>query len=107
MRDDVIAIGVLVLIVGVVAYAYPQTETVLGYTYTAGYPYRDLGTALIVLGIIALIVGAAMGKEGLAIPSPPRVPGTASPNSSRYCASCGQMLRPSDVFCSRCGQKAA
>jgi hypothetical protein len=38
---------------------------------------------------------------------PPSVPATTSPSSSRYCVSCGQMLRPADVFCTRCGQKAA
>ena len=67
MRNDVLGIGVVVLIAGIAAYLYEQQATLFGYTYSVGYPYRDLGEGLIILGVVALIIGAAMrGDEILA-----------------------------------------
>ena len=105
MRDDVIAVGVILLIIGAVAYLYPQQATVFGYTYTVGYPYQGLGTGLILLAFVAFIVGAAMPKQ----PSKPATKTSNPPSSTTtvanadFCTKCGQMLRPSDIFCPRCG----
>jgi hypothetical protein len=113
LRSEVIVLGVLVLIIGIVAYAYPQQASLLGYTYTVGYPYRDLGTALIVLGFVALIGGAAMKSESeewrqrgheRAVAAAAR-PQTAD-SGNKYCTGCGQNLRPTDAFCPRCGKPA-
>jgi hypothetical protein len=110
LRSEVIGLGVLVLIIGIAAYAYAQQASLLGYTYTVGYPYRDLGTALIVLGFVALIGGAATKSEAeqwkergheraaAAIARPPTVD-----SPYRYCTNCGQSLRQTDAFCPRCG----
>jgi len=107
----VIGLGVLVLVIGIVAYAYPQQASLFGQTYTVGYPYRDLGTALIVLGFVALIGGAAMKSEAeewrqrgheRAVSAAAR-PHTVD-SGTKYCSRCGQMLRLTDVFCPRCGK---
>jgi len=103
LRSDVLGIGIIVVIAGGIAYAYTQQANFFGATVTVGYPYRDLGTALIVLGVVALIIGAAM-KQEVAIPQ--ATVGTAARSPAKFCSSCGQMLRPADVFCPRCGQKA-
>ncbi len=115
MRGEVLGLGVLVLIIGIVAYFYPQQVNLFGTVITVGYPYRDLGTVLIAVGFIALIGGAAMKNESekmdewrqrgaqraaIASSSQPRVP----EGGFGYCSKCGQSLRPTDAFCPRCGR---
>ena len=101
------------LVIGIVAYFYPQQVNYLGVIVTVGYPYRDLGTALIVVGFVALIGGAAMKNEAERLDdwrrrgaragkAQPQVPDSGL----RYCTNCGQSLRPTDAYCSRCGSKA-
>jgi hypothetical protein len=105
LRGEVIILGVLVLGVGIVAYAYPQTYCVDSFCATSGYPYRDLGTVLIGMAIVAFIIGAVVGEEGIPL-SRPNV-GAEALTGTHLCTNCGQPLRPSDVFCPYCGQKAA
>ncbi len=65
MRKDIAAIGVLVLLVGFGAYVYQGTITEFGITATPPdyHPYRDLGTALIVVAILVIVLGVALKKE--------------------------------------------
>jgi len=97
MRDGLVVLGIFLVVFGAAGYLYAQTENFLGITVTIGYPYRDLGLVLIVMGLVAVIVGAATGGEET---RPVPIPRVVAP---RYC-DCGQMLRPTDVFCPRCGK---
>lgn len=100
------ALGLVVLTIGIVPYIYPQLESVFGITVTVGYPYLYLGAAFMVSGFVVLFEGAVMGQEATKrLPVQPQPITTVRP--SKYCANCGFSLGPADVYCPRCQQKAA
>lgn len=106
MRNDLLGVGMIVLILGIVAAVYPDQVCYLGQCVTYGHPYEGLGTALVILGLFAIGLGAVLNPQQPVlslIQTPPR---TAPSNLARYCDRCGQMLRPAAVFCPRCGQRA-
>lgn len=53
------ALGVILLIGGVIAYAYSETLYLLGYPIGTTYPYRDYAIPLIIFGIVLLVIGVA------------------------------------------------
>jgi len=133
MRDDVVAIGIVLWIIAFFAVIGGAAAGILGL----------LGGALIA-GFLGL-VGFVLIIAGLVSPSPTRacyvcgmvltssgdydrhmaamhpggrpsnydgVPGyglRAQPQVAQmaYCGNCGQMLRSTDLFCPRCGQRKA
>lgn len=116
VRGSVVAIGIVVLIIGVVAYSYTEYENFLGYSVAVGQPYQAVGAALIVLGFAAIILGVALKSEQKsdleewqrrgherAMAETNRPPPNTPTTTTAYCSNCGQMLRPTDIFCPRCG----
>jgi hypothetical protein len=53
-----IAIGILLAIVGLIGYFFPEETIILGVVVATTYPHRDIGTILLVIGIITGVVGA-------------------------------------------------
>jgi ribosomal protein S27AE len=102
LRQDLVALGIVFLIIGAIAAAYPVQYCLLGSCVTVGHPYQGIGAILIALAFIAIILGVALTKETvIRIQTQPSV----SSGSNRFCVNCGQMVRLTDVFCPRCGQK--
>jgi len=109
-------LGVVLAIVGVVLYAYPETTTLFGYTIYTTYPYRDTGTLLLVLGIILVVVGVIVSViPSTSSSSPPQTQvgayqqpgwqyGSAPTGHAMYCAYCGRPIAPGAVYCSGCGR---
>ena len=58
----IIELGILLIIVGVGAYIYPQTETFLFIEYTT-YPYREYGEFLFIIGLVTTLIGAYTGSN--------------------------------------------
>jgi hypothetical protein len=116
VRGSVVAIGIVVLIVGVVAYSYTEYENFLGYSVKVGQPYQAVGSALIVLGFAGIILGVALKGEKQSeldewrrrghereVAALSRTTATSQAISTTNCTKCGQMLRPTDQFCPKCG----
>jgi len=61
-QRDVGFVSALLLVAGVIAFFFPVQEDFLGYVVLT-HPYQEAGGLLIVLGIVALIVTAAVGED--------------------------------------------
>jgi len=63
-----VALGVILLVVGFIAYNYPQrygwqNPFTDEWTYThSTYPHRDLGMLLMALGVVSIIAGVVIGS---------------------------------------------
>jgi uncharacterized membrane protein len=109
------ALGVILVIVGVVLYVYPDNTTLFGYTIYTTYPYRDTGTLLLVLGIILTVVGTIVAVIPGSSSSPPpqligeyyqqRIAQTSRSPDMQFCRNCGAQVRTDSVFCEECGKK--
>ncbi|MDG7027293.1 MAG: zinc ribbon domain-containing protein [Nitrososphaerota archaeon] len=117
MRGDVIALGVVTLIIGVGLYDYrtnlcPPLGAGGGCVFY-GYPYQALGEGVILLAFVSFIVGVALkGKQKTDMEEwrkgeHERTVATiaAGGTDTPRCTTCGQELRPIDQFCPRCGSK--
>jgi hypothetical protein len=99
------AFGIMVTLVGVALYVYVEsTRTLFG--EVTGYPYRDTGTLLVILGVIVIVVGAIIA----AIPSRPSQPQertalNSSQDAVNFCPSCGRHLGYGATFCPGCGRR--
>jgi len=95
MRDEIdlcsviLVLGAVLLIGGFIAYFYPKTI----WGIVIGYPYRDLGALLIVLGVVMIIAGAFLR--------------TYAPRKTHafYCKYCGTKNTEGAIYCKRCGKK--
>lgn len=56
--NGLIAIGILLAIVGLIGYFFPEETIILGVVVATTYPHRDIGTILLAIGIITAVVGA-------------------------------------------------
>ncbi len=71
MRKEIVVLGAVVLIVGIIAYIYETSIELFGQRIPVSSPYRELGTGLILLGLVIIVVGAIVkGREKLTAPSP-------------------------------------
>ncbi|MFO7618323.1 MAG: hypothetical protein R6W91_01495 [Thermoplasmata archaeon] len=59
--NGLIVLGILLAIVGLIGYFFPEETVVLGMVIATTYPHRDIGTILLVIGIITAVVGAVTG----------------------------------------------
>ena len=130
MNGAIVGLGILVLIVGVVLWAYPveYSYSILGKTVSTWveYPYRDYGFIVSLMGIIVLVVGLAIPKksersEERQAPvkkqerSEQRWPPVKKQSkgwtiddvfgsNEKHCMRCGVQLPANAKYCSNCGQ---
>ena len=98
-------LGVILLIGGVIAYAYGETVYLLGYPIGTTYPYRDYAIPLIIFGVVLLVIGiASFGraeeerKLEVETPKPVSV-------SLKKCPQCGMKFSLEYEYCPTCGIK--
>jgi hypothetical protein len=96
MNGAIVALGIFVLLGGIVLFAYPVTNSysVLGqqlYSFTT-YPYQTYGVIASIVGIIALIVGLALPNRS-GVPAPPTTPQIQTQIPTYPCPTCGRPLR--------------
>jgi len=95
-----VVFGILLTIGGFIAYSYVGTVYLYGVP-VRGYPYRDFGIPVFIMGIITIIVGAflfAMKVEA------ERTKQRAVPVPLKKCPKCGIKYR-GDEYCPACGVK--
>lgn len=95
-------LGALLLIGGIIAYAYNEPIYLFGQIYGYIHRYRDYAVPLIIFGVVLLVVGAASygraeEERKLELPEP-KV-------SLKKCPKCGIKFSEERDFCSRCGEK--
>lgn len=121
------ALGIVLVVIGAILYLYPEETSIFGIVVLTEYPYRDLGTMLLILGIIITVVGvivAAAPSRPSSPPShqsdqfyqPPMAPPPyqayqqpieeASQSSDRkFCRHCGRQNEADSGFCEGCGKR--
>lgn len=101
VSKHIVALGMVLIVVGIVLYMVEVTEsTWLGLSSRTTTPYRDLGTMLLILGIIIVVVGGILA----ALQQPGVQYGPSSPGQAVYCAQCGKPLLQDATYCSGCGR---
>ena len=125
----IIALGIVLIVIGIILYLYSNSYTFLGVTVYKEYPYQSIGTILLVLGIVIAVVGgivSAIPGESSSqtpqqinqyyqqpIPPPyyqapqiysPSPNAPIAPGAPKYCANCGAP-RGEGSFCGHCGAK--
>jgi hypothetical protein len=100
-----IILGILLILGGLVAYAYTETRWIFEVT-----PYRDMAAPLMIAGIFLLVLGYTgnqRAREEVKLEHPPTPPSPA-PSSNiqkRFCENCGAELSGTAKYCPSCGQK--
>jgi len=71
MQGGLVALGVVILLIGLFASFYYESKTILGFEYQRVYPYQNLGYVLVLGGIICIALGAVYSprKETITQPS--------------------------------------
>ncbi|HLE76026.1 MAG TPA: hypothetical protein VI864_08340 [Candidatus Bathyarchaeia archaeon] len=69
MHGDLVALGIILLLIGLGASFYYESKTIFGIEYQRVYPYQNLGIALVLGGIVCIAVGAVHSprKEAITI----------------------------------------
>jgi uncharacterized membrane protein len=120
------ALGIVLTVIGVILYLYPEETSVFGIVVLTQYPYRDLGTVLLVLGIIITVVGAivaaapsrssspASHQAGQFFQPPMTQPSyqtyqqpieeASQPSGRKFCRHCGRPNEADSRFCEGCGK---
>ena len=106
MKGSIVALGIFVLVIGVILCFYPveYTQYLLGYPVRTWveYPYQGYGFILFLVGIAVLVVGLAIPKKiERPVPSLPTPPQPIK----RVCPQCGQVLTEEAKFCPSCGKQ--
>ena len=103
----VVALGIAMAVAGIFAYSYEETVLDLYFYEVVSHPYQDIGLALLVLGIIALVVGIIFATVPAKSPLPPiqQAMYTVAPGTCAFCSYCGRQLAPGAAFCPGCGRK--
>jgi hypothetical protein len=96
-------LGVLLLLGGIIAYAYGENVSFLGYTIGTIYPYRDYAIPLIIFSVVLLVIGvASFGRaeeeRKLEMQKPVSV-------SLKKCPQCGMKFSLEYEHCPSCGVK--
>jgi len=58
MNNALLALGVILLVIGLGTSFYYESKSIFGYEYQRTYPYQSVGIALVVVGAILVAVGA-------------------------------------------------
>ena len=71
MQGGLVALGIVILLIGLFASFYYESKTVFGIEYQRVYPYQNLGYVLVLGGIICIALGAVYSprKETITQPS--------------------------------------
>lgn len=57
MHNGLVALGVILLLIGLIASIYYESKTIWGIEYQRTYPYKDMGLVLIGVGVISIALG--------------------------------------------------
>ena len=57
MHNGLSALGIVLLVIGLVASFYYESKSIFGIEYQRIYPYQNIGIALIIVGVLLIIVG--------------------------------------------------
>ena len=108
------ALGILLIVVGVILYIYPEETTAFGYTVYTEYPYREIGQLLLILGIVVAVIGGIVAALASSVSSSPeqqvhqhyyqQPPPPQQQPQQKYCQSCGRSIPSDGVLCPYCGQ---
>lgn len=63
MHGGLVALGVFILVIGLVASFYYESKTIWGIEYQRVYPYQNVGIALVLGGIVCLALGAVYSPK--------------------------------------------
>lgn len=58
MNKVLLALGIVLLVIGLGASFYYETKSVFGIEYQRTYPYQNIGMVLVVIGALLAVVGA-------------------------------------------------
>jgi hypothetical protein len=105
-NSGIVAGGILLLLVGLVASFYYESKTIFGIEYMRTYPYQNAGIALIVAGAILIGFGAIYSSQKTAqqpigASSPATIHSFAIGN--KFCAIRGEKLPQGATHCPKCG----
>jgi hypothetical protein len=57
VHEGLVFLGIAILVVGLGGYFYYESHYIVGIEISRNYPYRDLGTILVLGGIICIAIG--------------------------------------------------
>jgi tRNA(Ile2) C34 agmatinyltransferase TiaS len=112
MDEFILVLGILILIGGVGAFVWGDSEAdemgLLRYAYPDDYQtYRDissLGAVVAVMGGVVLLIGAAAGSKPARFASvqarQPIFTGVIN-----FCPYCGNQIAPGALRCQKCGRR--
>ena len=71
MHSGLVALGIIILLIGLGASFYYESKTIFGIEYLRVYPYQNLGLVLVLGGIVCIALGAVYSprKETITQPS--------------------------------------
>ena len=121
------ALGIALAVIGMILFLYHEDVILYGVVLATVYPYRDLGTILLLLGIIITVVGAIVAAL-LSRPTspvshnagqfyqPPMTPTqyqtyeqpiqqTSQLTDRKFCRHCGRPNEADSAFCEGCGKR--
>jgi len=73
MHNGLVALGIVLLLIGLGASFYYESKTIFGIEYQRLYPYRDVGLALIVVGVLSTALGVYYSPRKEVPPPTPSV----------------------------------
>jgi drug/metabolite transporter (DMT)-like permease len=63
MHSGLVALGIIILLIGLGASFYYESKTIFGIEYLRVYPYQNLGIALVLGGIVCIALGAVYSPK--------------------------------------------
>lgn len=132
MRNDILGIGILIIIMGGILYfigndMIEQSIWSIGFTSSSFQNYQNIrstGNAMVMFGYIFLIVGVIVSIAGIATPvkeqqikeivrelkvsseeENPIQKSKDDVKTLKYCFQCGNKVEGNPKFCSKCGSK--
>jgi len=73
MHNGLVALGIVLLLIGLVASFYYESKTIFGIEYQRTYPYQGVGLALIVAGVLSIALGVYYSPRKEVPPPTPSV----------------------------------
>ncbi|MFB0514138.1 MAG: hypothetical protein ACETVQ_01025 [Candidatus Bathyarchaeia archaeon] len=70
MHNGLLALGVVLLLIGLFASFYYESKTIFGIEYERVYPYQDIGIVLIVVGVFSIALGVYYSPRKEEVPKP-------------------------------------
>lgn len=100
MHSGLLAVGIVLLVIGLGASFYYESKSVFGIEYQRIYPYQNIGIALLAIGALLIALGAL--SRGKSITQElEQIESQIS--RGRFCSKCGKLVPAESKYCLSCG----